>query len=119
LLAMGTDRTCQLFDFLAQLVKEDPGEAARVAALLDRTAEHGPPKDETKCRFFKSLRLFELKTRGGVRIMAFLEESRLIICSHAFMKKSQKTPDSEKKRAADAKADYVKAKSHNLVRRVD
>jgi len=35
------------------------------------------------------------------------------------MKKSQKTPDSEKKRAADAKADYVKAKSHNLVRRVD
>ncbi|MFU8780733.1 MAG: type II toxin-antitoxin system RelE/ParE family toxin [Kiritimatiellia bacterium] len=119
LVAVGSYQSCPLLFFLEQLLKDNPGEAARVAALLDRTAEHGPPKDKTKCRFFKALQIFELKTRGGVRVMAFWDEGRLIVCSHAFMKKSQKTPENQKELALDAKASYFRAKARKNIRIVD
>lgn len=117
ILAMGSEKSCQLLEFLGELAKTDRNEAGRVAALLTQTAEGGRPKNEEKCRFFKDIRVFELKTRGGVRIMAFWDEGNLIVCSHAFLKKSQKTPEEEKTRAVQALRAYFEAKKLGQVAR--
>ena len=45
ILAMGSDKGCDLADFLQQLSETNENEFARIAALLDRTAEHGPPRN--------------------------------------------------------------------------
>ncbi len=110
---MGSEAGCQLLEFLSDLKDSDPDELGRITALLDRTADHGPPRNEEKCRFFRDLQAFELKTRGGIRVMAFWDEDRLIVCSHGFMKKSQKTPKGELDRVAKAQRDYFDAKRLN------
>lgn len=106
ILAMGTDNDCPLFDFLGKLKRDDQNEFARLYALLDRTAEHGTVRNEQKFRFFKREKVFEFKTPGGVRLMGFWDEGRVIICSHGFVKKSQKTPDGELTRAVAAREEY-------------
>lgn len=58
----------------------------------------------------KKKRVFELKTGGGLRLFAFFGKDRsLIVCSHGFVKKSQKTPKEQLKRAEKAREAYVKA----------
>ena len=108
--AMGTEKDCQVLDFLKDLAESNGAEAARTWALIDRTVEHGTPKNKEKCRFFSELRVFELKTRGGVRIMAFWDAGKLIVCSHAFLKKSTKTPKREMERAREAREQYFNSK---------
>lgn len=106
ILAMGTDKDCPLFDFLAKLGRDDQKEFAKLRALLDRTAEHGTIRNDQKFRFFNAEKVFEFKTPGGVRVMGFWDEGRIIICSHGFLKKSQKTPERELARAVAARAKY-------------
>ena len=106
ILAMGTGNDCPLFGFLAKLRRDDQNEFARLRALLDRTADNGMVRNEQKFRFFNAEKVFEFKTRGGVRVMAFWDEGRVIICSHGFLKKSQKTPDGELARAVSARGEY-------------
>ncbi|MBC8876062.1 MAG: type II toxin-antitoxin system RelE/ParE family toxin [Planctomycetes bacterium] len=110
--AMGTEEECQVLDFLQELAKDDPGEAARTWALIKRTADHGTPRAETKCRFFRKIKVFEFKTRGGVRVMAFWDEDQVIICSHGFVKKSQKTPKTQLERATTLRNEYLTAKTN-------
>ena len=118
--ALGTRDTCALFDFLDGLRQDDVDALARTDALLDRTADHGPPVyDDTKCRFFRDLRAFELKTRDGVRIMAFWDEQRLIVCSHGFLKKSRRTPPADLERLRRAKIEYLAAKQDGRLEFVD
>jgi phage-related protein len=112
LLAMGTEDECQVLDFLEELTKDDQGEAARTWALFERTADHGPPKDETKCKFIKAIKGFEFKTRGGVRVMAFWDEDQVIVCSHAFVKQSKKTPKTQLTRAKELRDEYFTAKAN-------
>ena len=116
ILAMGTDNDCPLFDFLGKLRRDDQNEFARLRALLDRTAEQGTVRNEQKFRFFKREKVFEFKTRGGARVMGFWDEQRLIICSHGFLKKSQKTPQGELARAVVARAAYFAAKQSQRLR---
>ncbi len=85
---------------------------AKVAALLDRTAEEGPPRNKEKCRYFRNEQLFELKA-DSVRIMAFWDEGRVIVCSHGFPKKKQKTPSGELDRATQSRSAYFRAKEEN------
>jgi len=106
ILAMGTGKDCPLFEFLEKLRRDDQNEFARLRALLDRTAEYGTVRNEQKFRFFNAEKVFEFKTRGGVRVMGFWDEGRVIICSHGFLKKSQKTPERELARAVAARAEY-------------
>ena len=116
LLAMGDEARCPVGEFLMELKQEDHDEFLRILALLGYTAEQGPPKNVEKCRFLKELRMFEFKTRGGVRIMGLWDSDRTIICSHGFMKKSQKTPKRELERARLAQKEYFDAKARGEVR---
>lgn len=115
---MGSADACPLFEFLSQLRRDDVNEFAKISALLDRTAQHGVIRNEQKCRYFKSEKVFEFKTRGGVRVMGFWDEVKLIVCTHGFLKKSQKTPPGEIERAVAARHEYFAAKEQGLLKEV-
>ena len=118
ILSMGSDNACPLFEFFSQLRRDDINEFAKISALLDRTANHGVIKNEQKYRFFKREKVFEFKTRGGVRVMGFWDENQLIVCSHGFLKKRQKTPSGEIGRAVAARGEYFEAKVQGLLKEV-
>ena len=101
-----TGRENDVDQFLENLAGADEGEFAKVVECLDRVARCGPPRNEEKSRFLdKKLRVFELKS-GRVRIPAFWEDGRLIICANAFFKDSAKTKKKELKRARLLKRQY-------------
>ncbi len=102
---------CPMLAFFEEQSKRDPHEFSKLTALLDYTVKNGTPKNETK---FKHLTgtdgLYEFKTTGGLRLCCFWDEASLIICTHGFLKKKQRTPDQEIKKAAKLKTEYFKAK---------
>lgn len=56
-----------------------------------------------------SQKIYEL-IAGGVRVLYFQGESgQVVICTHMFLKKTQKTPPKEVARAVRAKKDYQQA----------
>jgi len=115
---MGSDDACPLFEFFGQMKRDNVNEFAKIIALLDRTANHGVIKNEQKYRFFKREKVFEFKTKGGVRVMGFWDEGLLIVCTHGFLKKSQKTPSCEIDRAVVARGEYFAAKERGLLKEV-
>ena len=110
--AQGSETICPLYAFLRELKRNNSALLAKVAALLDRTAEAGPPRNTEKCRYFRDKDVFELKA-DAVRIMAFWDEGCVIVCSHGFTKKTQKTPPGELERATRSRSEYFKAKKEN------
>lgn len=101
-----TGQECDVDLFLENLAETDKDEFAVVIEYLDRVAQHGSPKNKEKSRFLdKKLRVFELKS-GRVRIPAFWDEGRLIICANAFFKDAAKTKKKELRRARMLKKQY-------------
>jgi len=45
------------------------------------------------------------------RILCFFDKGKIIILTHGFIKKAQKTPINEIKRAEEYRTDYLKRKS--------
>jgi phage-related protein len=96
--------------FLTEQEQERQKEWDKLMKLLEYVAESGTPKNIEKCKFIKKERVFELKTGGGLRLFAFFGKDRsLIVCSHGFVKKSQKTPKEQLTRAKQAREAYEKA----------
>lgn len=101
-----TGQECDVDLFLENLAETDKDEFAVVIEYLDRVVQHGPPKNKEKSRFLdKKFRVFELKS-GRVRIPAFWDEGRLIICANAFFKDAAKTKKKELRRARMLKKQY-------------
>lgn len=106
-----------MFTFLTEQEQKRKKEWDKLMKLLDYVAEHGTPKNEEKCKFIKKERVFELKTGGGLRLFAFFGKERsLIVCSHGFVKQSQKTPKEQLTRAKQAREAYEKAYQDGDVR---
>ena len=107
--ALSSGNRCLLTEFLINHTKTIPKEVDKLIALLDRTAEHGIPKNKTKVNTLGD-GLFEFKTTGGIRVIWFYDANKIIICTHGFLKKQQTTPRKELKRAQQMKAEYTKNK---------
>jgi hypothetical protein len=113
--AWGDEQACELIEFLATLERNSPADQARLLYLIQRTAEIGPPHNERQCRALKgkqALGLYEFKTPGGARVLWFYDEGSLIICSHGFIKKKDKTPPEEIKRAQAIRTQYQREKKN-------
>lgn len=113
---MGNGYEYALQIFFADLKRRDRVECDKILALIAYVADCGTPRNEQKCRFFAGEKLFELKTRGGVRVMAFWDDNRMIICTHGFLKKQQKTPRRELDRAVAARGEYFAARKRQEIR---
>ena len=77
-------------------------------ALLDRIAFKGPPKNTEISHQIKE-RLFEF-IQGRLRVLYFYDEGRIVICTHGFVKKSQKTPQSQVEHALQVMKRYFEDK---------
>ena len=84
----------------------------KVVRLVEQVADspHGPfgIRNQEK---FKRLEenLYELKA-AQVRLLFFIEGRSIIIVTNGFLKKAQKTPDAEMRRARTLRALYLEAK---------
>jgi phage-related protein len=83
--------------FLNGLGANKQREAARMTALLDRVAAQGPRQGTAKCHQIQG-DIWEL-IHGSLRILFAHDGHQLIVCTSGFIKKSQKTPKKEIKRA--------------------
>ena len=82
-LAMCDERgCCQVQEFVDGLLLDSRDDYDQVVALLRRTAAHGPPRSDRVSRKLSD-DIYELKTRGGIRIPYFYDQGHLIICSEA------------------------------------
>lgn len=95
--------------FMAGLYQTDIDEYSRLDRRLTQLAERGASRNQTE---FNDLGhgLFEMKTRGGIRIVFFYDAGHLIICTQGFPKKSRKTPKKELDVARKRKAEYERFK---------
>ena len=112
--AIGDENECSVAEFLLKLARDDNAEFAKIQARIDQTSHNGPPHNKEQCNSLGD-GSFELKTKH-VRIACFWDEGRLIICSHAFLKKGQKTPKKELSRLEANKKAYFQAKANGDIR---
>jgi hypothetical protein len=98
LIAVGTQDNEKIhlpyLEFQEEALRRAATEWPKLVRIMDHTAEAGPPKDEEKS---KPLRqgIFEFRTKGGLRLLWFYDEGRVVICSNGYIKQGQKTPNAE------------------------
>lgn len=98
-----------MLDFAEQLTRDNPAEGARLMRAFARMATCGPPRNERRSRTLAH-DVFELKTTGGVRVLYFFDEGRVVVCSEAMLKPKQRGLESAVKRAARCRWRYLNDK---------
>lgn len=92
-LAICSDRgDCPVESFLAAQRGKLADQAQRMWALFDVVAADGPPRS-TGISHKVAAEIWEL-IRGDLRVLWFYDQGRAVICSHGFLKQTQKTPAS-------------------------
>jgi phage-related protein len=95
----------ETFGFVEFLENELPeSDRKQVLARLERASEVGPPRNVEQCRDLGD-EIFELKTKN-VRIFWFYDKGRLILVSHAKLKKDVRITE-EKRKALAIRGRYL------------
>lgn len=93
---------CLVQEFLSGLDKQSE---VQIFSLLKRIGDHGPPTNEEKFKHLEG-KIYELKTRTGVRVLSFFGEGKSLILTHGFFKPSKKKLQSEIDKAAEWERTY-------------
>lgn len=75
--------TCQVLEFLEELMENGDSDAERLFNLIERIANHGITHNKRHVRPLDD-DIFEFKAPNTGRILFFYDKGRLIICSHGF-----------------------------------
>lgn len=106
-----TDAPCHAF--LTQVQHEQPAEHAKLMARLQRSAVHGPPRNEEQCKQLDGRSpeetVYEFKTHK-LRLFWFYDENRLILCANGIVKGTKKEQNQAIAVARKWKAAYYAAK---------
>lgn len=86
-----SDRAGHVKAYLKSLSKR---EQKRVAALIERSAEHGPPRSTEQCRKVAGEDFWEFKAYQQ-RIFWCYGKGRQIVLLHGFTKKTPRTPKAQ------------------------
>lgn len=108
---------CPLTDFLAGLESKYKGSASGMFDLFERFSQSGRDTfNDDLCHYVdKNEKIWEF-IKGDIRVLWFYGQgSRIIVCSHGFLKNSRKTPKNEVNQAIAAKKEYEDAASRNKV----
>ncbi len=95
---------CPTIDFLEELHSNGDKDSDRIKSLMERTANHGIIKNPEMNKALGD-GIYELKG-GKARVLYFFDKDKLIICTHGFKKKTQKTPPAEIERAKRIRTQY-------------
>ena len=113
LIAIGTQEHEKVhlpyFEFQQEALHRTPKEWPKLVRILDYVVEAGAPKDAEKS---KPLRqgIFEFRTKGGLRLLWFYDERRVVICVNGYIKQGQKIPSKQIEEAIQWKNRYFEAK---------
>lgn len=105
---------CPLVDFLEGLDGDLADDGSRMVAVLERVASGGPRRDTQVSRQIGP-GLFEFR-KGRIRIAWFYDEGMLVVCTHGFVKKTQKTPPAEIRKAMSVHDRYFIDKRNGNIR---
>ena len=95
-----------LLEFLSNLAKRNEPAYKKALALIEKTADHGPPHNTEKYRKLHGvIELWELKAYQ-VRIMLFYDETNNMVLTHGFLKKRDKTPKNQIDRGLRIREEY-------------
>ena len=115
ILAPCTERgDCELIEFLVALPPNLVKDGRRLIWLFDRVNVAGPPHDAEISRQ-EAPGLWAFRA-GRLRVLWFYDEGRVIVCSHGFVKRSEKAPRREIERALAARDRYRAAKAAGRLR---
>ena len=103
------EERCDVLELAERLRRDDVQEFARLMRAFDQLAASGPPRNVTRSRPLAH-GIFELKTRGGVRVLYFFDEGRVIVCSEAMAKPQKRGLALAVERAARTRWRYVNEK---------
>lgn len=93
---------CLVQEFLSDLDKQS---VVQIMTLFKRTGDNGPPTNEEKFKHLEG-KIYELKTRTGVRVLSFFGASKSLILTHGFFKPSKKKLQIEIGKAAEWEKAY-------------
>jgi hypothetical protein len=108
---------CPLTDFLADIGAQHPGTANGMYDLFERFSVSGKENfSDDLCHYAdKNEKIWQF-TKGRLRVLWFYGQgNRIVVCSHGFLKQSQKTPKKEINRAISTKKQYEVAVKINAV----
>ena len=109
--AVSQNNQCEVETFLEQIDARYSASADGIFSLIEHISENGLNCLSSKlCHLIdRDNKIYEL-IKGDIRLLFFRGHGDiLIIASHAFIKKSQKTPNKEKSKAINYKKQYQKA----------
>lgn len=102
---------------LGELSDSGNKDFTQIVALLDRTAKHGVVFNERKTKHLTgdASRLCEFRARSGTRIFWFYDTTRrnYIVCTHAFIKKTDGTSRQEIRRGLERMNQYYEWRTAN------
>jgi len=99
---------CRLEEILRSFRDPADSKAIKMMALLSWTSRHGTPRNKDKSNPLGD-EIFEFKAES-LRVLYFDGADRVIVCSHGFIKKTQKCPQAEKAAALACRRKYFQAK---------
>jgi phage-related protein len=99
---IGDNERCEAQEFIESL---RPGDSKRLLAILERTCNDGPPKNVER---FAKLEgdIFEFKSYQD-RLPCFYRPGYVIVITHGFKKKRDRTPPKEIARAQRAREEFI------------
>lgn len=104
---------CRVLGFLDAGAGNDhiAKDKRKMLAYFERVAHTIlPPRDSEITHLVDTSHRIWQTTQGQARALWFYDADRIIVLSHGFLKKSQKTPDGELEQARNARREYLKAK---------
>ena len=99
-----------LLNFFNELGANLQKDSITMLALLETCAQKGLPRN-TEVSHKLSGPIWEF-IRGRLRVLWFADEGQVIVCTHGFIKKSQRTPAREIRRAERMHREYFAAKEN-------
>ena len=92
-------------------------ERLRLLARLRSMALSGPPRNTAISHQIEP-EIWQIE-EGRLRVLWFYDSGKLIIASHGFVKRTQKTPEGEKRMAREALRRYRAAKLRGAIRMME
>jgi hypothetical protein len=121
LIAVGTQESEKVhlpfLDFQEEATSREPREWPKLVRIMDYAADAGPPKDEEKSKPLRA-GIFEFRTKGGLRLLWFYDEGRVVICVNGYIKRGQKIPTAEMDAAIQWKTKYFAAKQSGTLKEI-
>ena len=102
---------CDLVEFLDGLGANLQSDGDHMLELLERVSISGPPRNNDICHQIQG-DIYEFIKRR-LRVLWFYDEGRVIVCTHGFIKDTQKTPKAEIAKADRIREKYFAAKAQN------